>query len=290
MAGINHNQTFPRACAPLLVTSFAIRANDLTKKGLFKSPPSAFLVIQRANDNGTFSPVYKSNVVASNDDPIWKPFAIKEVNLCNGDPNRPLKIEVMSHKSSGSMCTVRGYIPFVGLFFCPVLFTRNHNDSFCFLPIAHTVLGTTAVFTAAELSRCSFPYKMAIPPMTGSSVLTIQNFSVTEPPTFMDFLAGGGTLGLCVAIDFTQSNGDPKSPQSLHFKSPTGENDYTRAIRSVGNILQCYDTDKLIPAFGFGGRLGGQVSHAFPLNGNPSNVRRTTKITAESTLLTFFIL
>ncbi|KAF9955530.1 Copine-5 [Mortierella alpina] len=219
------------------VLNFAIRANDLTKKGLFKSPPSAFLVIQRANDNGTFSPVYKSNVVASNDDPIWKPFAIKEVNLCNGDPNRPLKIEVMSHKSTGT----------------------------------HTVIGTTGVFTAAELSRRSFPHSMAIPPMTGSSVLTIQSFSVTEPPTFMDFLAGGGTLGLCVAIDFTQSNGDPKSPQSLHYKNPTGENDYTRAIRSVGNILQCYDTDKLIPAFGFGGRLGGQVSHAFPLNGNPNN-------------------
>ncbi|KAF9981454.1 Copine-5 [Mortierella antarctica] len=219
------------------VLNFSIRANDLTKKGLFKSPPSAFLVIQRANDNGTFSPVYKSNVVTSNDDPIWKPFSIKEVNLCNGDPNRPLKIEVMSHKSSGT----------------------------------HTVLGTTAVFTAADLSRRSFPHAMAIPPMTGSSVLTIQSFSVTEPPTFMDFLAGGGTLGLCVAIDFTQSNGDPKSPQSLHFKNPTGENDYTRAIRSVGNILQCYDTDKLIPAYGFGGRLGGQVSHAFPLNGNPNN-------------------
>jgi len=88
----------------------------------------------------------------------------------------------------------------------------------------------------------------------------------------MDFLAGGGTLGLCVAIDFTQSNGDPRSPQSLHFKSPNGENEYTRAIRSVGSILQCYDTDKKFPVYGFGGKVGGVVSHAFPLNGNPANV------------------
>ncbi|KAG0213436.1 Copine-5 [Mortierella sp. GBA30] len=219
------------------VLNFAIRANDLTKKGLFKSAPSAFIVIQRANENGTFSPVYKSPVVLSHDDPVWEPFSIKEVILCNGDPNRPLKIEVMSHKSTGT----------------------------------HTVIGTTAIFTAAELSRCSFPHRMAIPPMTGSSVLTIQQFSVTQPPSFMDFLAGGGSLGLCVAIDFTQSNGDPKSPQSLHYKNSTGENEYTRAIRSVGNILQCYDSDKRIPVYGFGARVGGQVSHAFPLNGNPSN-------------------
>lgn len=73
----------------------------MTKKGLFKTPPSAFMVIQRANGDGTFSPVYKSDIVPSNDDPIWKPFSIKESILCNGDPNRPLKIEVMSHKTSG---------------------------------------------------------------------------------------------------------------------------------------------------------------------------------------------
>ena len=70
--------------------SFAIRANDLTKKGMFKSAPSAFMVIQRDNGNGSFSPVYKSNVVSSNDDPVWKPFAVKdpqpEVHI-RGDAN-----------------------------------------------------------------------------------------------------------------------------------------------------------------------------------------------------------
>ncbi|KAF9359376.1 hypothetical protein BGX26_012494 [Mortierella sp. AD094] len=112
---------------------------------------------------------------------------------------------------------------------------------------------------------------MPIPPMPNPSSLVIQSFSITEAPSFLDFIAGGGTLGLCIAIDFTQSNGDPRSPQSLHYKNPTGENEYTRAIRSVGNVLQCYDTDKKFPVFGFGGRINGQVSHAFALNGNPSN-------------------
>ncbi|KAG0048325.1 hypothetical protein BGZ83_006698 [Gryganskiella cystojenkinii] len=219
------------------VLNFSIRANDLTKKGMFKSAPSSFIVIQRGNNDGTFTPVYKSDVVPQHDDPVWKPFSVKESVLCNGDPNRPLRIEVMSHKASGT----------------------------------HVLLGATAPFTAAELAHCRFPHAMAIPPMTGSSMLMIQGFHVTEPPSFLDFLAGGGTLGLTVAIDFTQSNGDPRQPTSLHFKSPSGENDYSRAIRSVGNILQCYDSDKRFPMFGYGGRLGGQVSHCFPLNGNTAN-------------------
>ena len=45
------------------------------------------------------------------------------------------------------------------------------------------------------------------------------------------------------------------------------------AIKSVGSVLAPYDTDQMIPTFGFGARLppGGQVSHCFPLNFNYQN-------------------
>lgn len=44
-----------------------------------------------------------------------------------------------------------------------------------------------------------------------------------------------------VAVDFTGSNGDPRSPQSLHYISPQGVNEYLSAIWSVGNVIQDYD-------------------------------------------------
>lgn len=44
-----------------------------------------------------------------------------------------------------------------------------------------------------------------------------------------------------MAIDFTGSNGDPRSPQSLHYISPQGVNEYLTAIWSVGNVIQDYD-------------------------------------------------
>ena len=45
------------------------------------------------------------------------------------------------------------------------------------------------------------------------------------------------------------------------------------AIKSVGSVLAPYDTDQMIPVFGFGARLppGGQVSHCFPLSFNYHN-------------------
>ena len=55
------------------------------------------------------------------------------------------------------------------------------------------------------------------------------------------------------------------------FFSQSHDNEYVRAIRSVGSVLAPYDSDQLIPVFGFGARVppNGEVSHCFPLNFNP---------------------
>jgi hypothetical protein len=58
-------------------------------------------------------------------------------------------------------------------------------------------------------------------------------------------------------------------PQSLHYNDPTGNpNQYITAIRSVGDIIQDYDSDKMFPALGFGARIppDGRISHEFFLN------------------------
>ncbi|KAF9438484.1 Copine-8 [Entomortierella beljakovae] len=218
------------------VIQFNIEATKLVKKGLFRSEPNSFFVIHRASENGVFAPIYQSPVVRSKINPIWAEFSIKEINLCNGDPDRQLKIEVKKFKENGP---------------------------------EHVTIGVTPVFTFQSLMSTQFPKSFPLSPMPAGTDLLIRRMIVTEPPSFLDYLAGGIPLNLVVAIDFTQSNGDPRHPQSLHFKNPSGENDYTRAIRSVGNILQCYDTDKKFPVYGFGGKVNGQVSHCFALNGNP---------------------
>jgi copine 5/8/9 len=38
-----------------------------------------------------------------------------------------------------------------------------------------------------------------------------------EKPTFIDYLKGGMQINLCVAIDYTASNGEMSQASSLHF-------------------------------------------------------------------------
>ena len=52
----------------------------------------------------------------------------------------------------------------------------------------------------------------------------------------------------------------------MHYLN--AQNEYLKAIKSVGDILQYYDSDNQIPAFGFGAQINGQVEHCFALNGD----------------------
>lgn len=72
--------------------------------------------------------------------------------------------------------------------------------------------------------------------------------------SFLEYVFGGCEINLNIAIDFTLSNGPPTSADSLHCKD-INKNEYIQALRAVGNILQYYDSDKEIPAFGFGAKV-----------------------------------
>lgn len=48
-------------------------------------------------------------------------------------------------------------------------------------------------------------------------MMRIENLNIVEIPSFVEYLRGGWGISLCVAIDFTGSNGDPGNPSSLHY-------------------------------------------------------------------------
>jgi hypothetical protein len=101
----------------------------------------------------------------------------------------------------------------------------------------------------------------------------LNSIKIESNPTFLDFIQSGLQVNFTVAVDFTGSNGSPKSPQSLHYQDPSGRpNQYVTAINSVGGIVQDYDSDKMFPALGFGARVppSGQVSHEFFLTLDPT--------------------
>ncbi|CAG8658237.1 4409_t:CDS:10 [Funneliformis caledonium] len=198
-------------------------------------------VLSRANEDGTYDPVYKSEPISSVN-PLWPEIEIKESTLCNCDLDRALRIQIKNDKRNGE----------------------------------HVLLGQCTL-TLRELieETDTRSFQLRIP--TGfnghapkDSILTVVKVILKETPTFLDYIASGTQINLVVAIDFTESNKDPRTPDSLHYIG-NKENDYQQAIRSVGTILEKYDSDKMIPVYGFGGKFHGNLSHTYPLNDNFEN-------------------
>ena len=115
------------------------------------------------------------------------------------------------------------------------------------------------------------PKREGNPEYRGSGTVIISQFNTTIEYSFLDYISGGCTINLMIAIDFTGSNGQPSSPDSLHYINPESYNQYQSALSAVSEILLNYDSDKLVPLYGFGGTIKGSTSHCFALNFNEEN-------------------
>lgn len=66
--------------------------------------------------------------------------------------------------------------------------------------------------------------------------MQIEQFTLVEMPSFMDYLRSGWGINTSFAIDFTASNGEIFEPGSLHKIDASGRvlNQYEEAILGVG--------------------------------------------------------
>ena len=85
----------------------------------------------------------------------------------------------------------------------------------------------------------------------------------------------GYEINLCVAIDYTSSNGYPYDSCSYHYHSEASSlNDYEETIVTIGNALfgsnkfQCNKSS--IPVWGFGAKYDGTVRHIFQCGSKPT--------------------
>lgn len=99
----------------LLCVTFS--GNKLANKDGWFGKSDPFLIIQRINEDGTWSSVWQSIRIDNSLNPKWAPVKIPMATLCNGDIDRPLKIQVFdwdkdgTHDSMGDVETsVRGML------------------------------------------------------------------------------------------------------------------------------------------------------------------------------------
>uniref|UniRef100_A0A8C6M1P4 Copine 3 n=1 Tax=Nothobranchius furzeri TaxID=105023 RepID=A0A8C6M1P4_NOTFU len=180
-------------------------------------------------------------VVHNNRNPVWIPFCITLRSLCDGDLEKPIKVKCYDHYVNGS----------------------------------HELIGTFKASLAEMLhAGCTFPaefqcfneQKLRKGNYKNSGVICIRRCQKVY--SFLDYILGGCQINFTVgsiAIDFTQSNGVPSSPNSLHYTSPEGFNEYLHAIWAVGHVVQDYNSSAPLCI------SSQQVSHMFPVNFNPSD-------------------
>ena len=209
---------------------------DLRKMDTFGLSDPYFRLF-RLQPNGTKTQLHLSNVIDKTLTPIWQPVEFKVRDLCGADPAAlTLRFEMFDKDffSDDSM----------GWFEC------SFND-----------------LLEVGAGRKTFDPRKPHKPDNRYGVIYLAKCELRQVPSFTQLLATGLQMNVMVSIDFTGSNGDPRMPTSLHYMNPMSPNQYVRAIMSVGDILMEYDTDKQIPAFGFGARLpDGNVNMCFHLN------------------------
>uniref|UniRef100_A0AAY5EPJ2 Copine-3 n=1 Tax=Electrophorus electricus TaxID=8005 RepID=A0AAY5EPJ2_ELEEL len=227
-----------------------VEARNLDKKDLFgKSDP--FLEFFKQDDDGKWLLVHRTEVIKNNLSPSWKKFVVSLHSFCSGDLNKPIKVNCFDYDNDGTHDLIG-------------VFQTNVSE-----PPAQMATPIYRPFQCINYC-CKQKKKKSY---KNSGVVRFKSCKIETQYTFLDYVMGGCQINFTVGIDFTGSNGDPRSPDSLHYLSPSGVNQYLNALWSVGLVVQDYDTDKLFPAFGFGAQVppNFQVSHEFPLNFNPSS-------------------
>eukprot|EP00271_Cylindrocystis_brebissonii_P017658 TRINITY_DN4666_c0_g1_i1.p1 TRINITY_DN4666_c0_g1~~TRINITY_DN4666_c0_g1_i1.p1 ORF type:complete len:727 (-),score=154.97 TRINITY_DN4666_c0_g1_i1:2291-4471(-) len=228
------------------LAAITVHARNLLKMDWF-SASDPFVIVSRHNEDDTWTPVYKTEVVVDSKSPDWAVIKITLQHLCQGIRSRLIKFEVLDFDVNGKHPSM-GYV-------------------------------TMTVHELEEAAGKGIPFELMKPvrkrkpdgPLKACGQFFVDEYSIVPRPTFLDFVFGGCKMSFMVAVDFTASNGDPNLPGTLHYVDPElgHSNAYEKAIKAVGDSLQFYDYDRRYPAWGFGGKLPNEpVSHCFALNGN----------------------
>lgn len=226
------------------VIEIVLRCSHLDNKDVFsKSDP--FLRISRVVETGGSIPICKTEVVKDNLNPVWRPLYLSMQKFGNKD--NPLVIECFDFDSNGSH----------------ELIGKLQKSMADLEKLYNEKSGANFVIPSSSHGG----YEKVL-----KGQLFVDHFVEKTQFSFLDYISSGFQLNFMVAVDFTASNGNPNSPDSLHYIDRSGRlNSYQQAIMEVGEVIQFYDNDHRFPAWGFGARTSdGNVSHCFNLSTTPT--------------------
>jgi hypothetical protein len=237
-----------------------IEAEHIEKRDVF-GHSDAYITVARAIGNDldktqvkTWIPVYKSEVVDKEENPIWQPFTLGIDQLCQGNLDKLLRFEVWDHD-----------------------FVKPHDM------IGYACTTLRRIEGSGHILDLIIPRKENRKGYVNSGVLVFKSVEIMGRDIHLiDFLVTGTQIGFIVAMDFTTSNGSITDSQSAHWYNPNRNlNDVTTLNRtekllvSLTSFLESYSEDHKTPFLGFGAKVpvavGFRTSYCFAVNGNDSN-------------------
>lgn len=214
-----------------------------------------FYVLSRKNQNDSgFAPVVYSEVhqrySRSDQFTIFRPITKSISRLVNSDHDRELQIQFFDYDRRGNH--YRGGCTTFTLRSIRTAMSQSENGNAFFLLNKRRSNGQT--INAGEL--------------------VVKKCDISSPFSFLDYLQAGIAINTVIAVDMSNSNGDPQMPSSLHYNNPQVPNDYVVALQEVGRVLAAYTTTRSFHTYGFGAVIPPnrtETSHCFALTGNFAN-------------------
>lgn len=225
------------------VFDFRFSANNLRErdKVIDKIDDPYFEVFKLESDGMKWLRVYKSEVLMQNLAPTWAKASIPLPVICGGDLNTPIKIKIWD-------------------------WVRGDTSE----PLGHVETSVKKMVDGASrgLPALDVWHEQKKPfgrvKLRKSGVLKVLRAELQEVPTMLEYVAGGCSIDLMVAVDCSLNNGNPNAASGLHHRSDQWLNDYQAAIHKVGSILEPYSSDHFA-IWGFGGDVDGEMVPYFPM-------------------------
>uniref|UniRef100_A0A8B9KFR0 Copine-2 n=1 Tax=Astyanax mexicanus TaxID=7994 RepID=A0A8B9KFR0_ASTMX len=222
------------------IITLSMCGRKLDKKDFFgKSDP--YLEFHKQGEDGKWMLVHRTEVIKNTLDPVWKPFTVPLISLCNGDEVLYSQVLCYDYDNDGGH-------DFIGEFLTTVTKMSEAQNS-----------------VEVEF-ECINPKKQKKKKnYKNSGIIILKSCKITRDYSFLDYILGGCQLMFTVGIDFTASNGNPREPSSLHYINPLGSNEYLSAIWADFSLAP-YTVSGCLHSL-----LIPQVSHEFAINFDPTN-------------------
>ena len=170
----------------------------------------------------TWDNVFRSNVVKNNLSPSWNDATIELSTLCDGDLSKPIQIVIYDHEGSGKHVLMGQFDTSVNDLVSASTGGTENMDKAITLKRKGKETGKILVLKAEVAGLEQVTQQMASAKITPAPSAPVYTPTPTAPvaaatrtafvpsagqPTFVDYISGGCNLNVCVAIDFTGSNG-----------------------------------------------------------------------------------